>query len=206
MFASKRQTAVRSPRSNSSTPSCPFALTVRAKPSSTTNLVCQQDPPKSVRAHRSCSFPTRGRDQTPQRSRPNLRRPFAPTVQVRSRPEFATKPAQRSRPSTSVSPTYRVHRRPAFRFVHDQRSRPNPPSVRFRPRRPFTSTVRVRSRPEVTTKHDQRPRPDLVSFLGAPTPCRVGPHDRVTRVVQTSKRRAVCLAWLQCVRGCRGVL
>ena len=119
--------------------SVPVDHTARANFS--TNLVCQRDPPKSVRAHRSCSFTTTGHDQTPQRSRPNLRRPFAPTVQVRSRPEFATKPAQRSRPSTSVSPTSHVRRRPPEVFVRDQRSRPNTTSVhdqtpRFLPRRP----------------------------------------------------------------------
>ena len=159
-------------------PSAPTVLFVRDQRSRPNSPAFTSKPQAAVRAHRSSSFAPRVRDQTRPAFTPvhvrlsDLPRPSAATIQVRSRPEVTTKPAQRSLPSASS-----VH-------VHRSRS--------------FT--------PKGHDQHDQRPRPDFVSFLGAPTPCRVGPHNRVTRVVQTSKRRAVCLAWLQCVRGCRGVL
>ena len=168
MFASKRQTAVRSPRSNSSTPSCPFALTVRAKPklhnqprlpagpsevrprppfvfvpdqrSRPNTPAFTSKPQAAVRAHRSSSFAPRVRDQTRPAFTPvhvrlsDLPRPSAASVQVRSRPEVTTKPAQRSLPSAS---SVYVHRSRSFTTRgHDQTRPASTTRLRFRPRRP----------------------------------------------------------------------
>ena len=139
---------------------CKVDHTARAKFS--TNLVCQRDSPKSVRAHRSV------------RSRPEVTTK-QPSVHVqtsggRSRPPFKFVRAQSSRPNpTSVharpSPSDRPptsvngHRSGSFTTRGHDQTRPAFASVRVvRSRPPFAFVRDQRSRPNTTSVHDQTPR------------------------------------------------
>ena len=151
--------------------SCKVDHTARAKFS--TNLVCQRDSPKSVRAHRSV------------RSRPEVTTK-QPSVHVqtsggRSRPPFKFVRAQSSRPNPpsvharprpSLRPTASIsgHRSGSFTTRGHDQTRPAFASVRVvRSRPPFAFIHDQRSRPNTTSVHDQTsfpssaPRPPAAS-------------------------------------------